>query len=286
MKEYIRELFYFYKTPKDSKYLGGTLLKNTKFIGLTIVLELVIFIIIFPFLYYISEQKFLPEDFSKIEYKDNTFIHTIIITAFIIPVIEELIFRLPLRFNTFYYLFIKRSIWNKIFPYIVYLIPFIFGIVHLSNYGNIDLKLILLSPILVGSQIIGGYLYTFLRVKFNFISAIFSHIIWNILATIIPFCISYFEKPYVKTTNNYDVTIEYYDYNNLDNQNFFVDSVGSKIYKIQVSQFSINHIADTISNQKRNKMDFIIDIKLNSKNGISKEDFYDILKEYDNKNNY
>lgn len=286
MKEYIRELINFYKTPKDVQYLGITLLKNIKFILLTILLELVVFIIIFPFLFYISEQKILPEDFSKIEYKDNTLINTLIITAFVIPIIEELIFRFPLRYNKLYSFFIKRSIWDKIFKYIVYLIPFIFGIVHLSNYGMIDFKLILLSPILVGSQILGGYLYTFLRVKFNLISAIFSHIIWNALATIIPLCISFFEKTYTKANDNYDVTIKYYDYNDLNEQKIIIDSSNNKIYKLEASQFSINHITDTISSKKRDKIDFIIDIKVDSKNGITKEDFYKIIQEYDKENNY
>lgn len=281
MKNYLIELYKFYKNPKDERIKDYSLNKNIKYVLYTSLVDFGIFLLLFPFLHYLLEHNLIPEDIEKISYKDNTVISSIIIISVLVPIIEEIIFRLPLRYNRFYALFMSSKIWNYIFKVLIYSIPFIFGIVHLNNYGEITLSLLKIAPILVGSQIIGGYLFTFLRVRFNFISAVISHCLWNFSITIYLLITSSFEKPYSQTTENYDVKIKYFEYNDLEKQKLVVDSSKNRIFRIEANQYSINHLVDSLTNKERKKTDFIIDLKLESKKGITKEEFLDIINKYD-----
>lgn len=285
MKNYLIDLYQFYKNPNDERIKDYSFNKNIKYILYTSLVDFAIFLLLFPFLHYLLENNLIPEDIEKISYKDNTIISSIIIIAVLVPLMEEIIFRLPLRYNRFYALLIPRKIWNYIFRVLIYSIPFIFGIVHLTNYGEITLSLLIMAPILVGSQIIGGYLFTFLRVRFNFISAVLSHCLWNLSITIYLLITSSYEKPYSQTTENYDVKIKYFEYNNLEKQKLVIDSSKNRIFRIEANQYSINHLVDSITNKERKKTDFIIDLKLESKKGITKDEFIDIINIYDLNNN-
>lgn len=285
MKNYLIDLYQFYKNPNDERIKDYSFNKNIKYILYTSLVDFAIFLLLFPFLHYLLENNLIPEDIEKISYKDNTIISSIIIIAVLVPLMEEIIFRLPLRYNRFYALLIPRKIWNYIFRVLIYSIPFIFGIVHLTNYGEITLSLLIMAPILVGSQIIGGYLFTFLRVRFNFISAVLSHCLWNLSITIYLLITSSYEKPYSQTTENYYVKIKYFEYNNLEKQKLVIDSSKNRIFRIEANQYSINHLVDSITNKERKKTDFIIDLKLESKKGITKDEFIDIINIYDLTNN-
>lgn len=284
MKNYFIELYQFYKCPTDERIEDYSFKKNFKYILFTSLVDFIVLLLIFPILYYLLKNNLVPEDFENISYKDNQIVSAIIVISVLVPFIEELIFRLPLRYNKFYKLLITRKSWNYIFKILVYTVPFVFGLVHLSNYGNITLSLLKIAPILVGSQIIGGYLYTFLRVRFNFISALISHCLWNFLLSLYPLVAAVFEKPYTVKTDKYEVQIIYSEYNDLDKQKLIIDSSGNKLFKVESNQFSINHLVDSLTGEKRKKTDFIIDLKLESKKGITKEEFVDIINKYDMEN--
>src|SRR5699024_5108010 len=84
------------------------------------------------------------------------------LTVIIIPFIEEIIFRLFLRFRRNYFLQIIISLfpqtknpvsifWNKKFGYIFYLSAIVFAFIHITNYDSND-NIIYLIPILVLPQ--------------------------------------------------------------------------------------------------------------------------------------
>lgn len=184
MKTYFIELFNFYKNPKDVRIKNYTLIKNIKYILYTFLADLSLTLIFFPFLYLLSKNNLIPEDFERINYTDNTLLKSLMVIAVFVPLLEEIIFRFPIRYNKLYRYFISAKVWDFLFKILVYIIPLLFGFVHLSNFGDLTLPLILMSPVLIGSQIIGGYLYTFLRVKFNFVSAVVTHMLWNLVLSL------------------------------------------------------------------------------------------------------
>lgn len=284
MKKYFTELFNFYKNPKDERIANYTLRKNIKYILFTFFVDLSLFIILFPFLYYLLKNNLIPEDFERIDYADNTFFKSLLIVAFLVPFVEEIIFRLPIRYNKLYAYFISTKVWNNLFKILVFTLPPLFGFFHLANYGELTFSLILIAPVLIGSQIIGGYFYTFLRVKFNFASALISHILWNLVLSItLPFLLS-LEKPYKQNDKNISIEIKQYEYNNLENQNLIIDSIGTKIFKVEANQYSLNHLVDTIANEERRKTDIIVNLKVISNKGISKKKFLEIIDDFDQKN--
>lgn len=281
MKTYFIELFNFYKNPKDLRIKNYTLIKNIKYILYTFLADLSLTLIFFPFLYLLSKNNLIPEDFERINYTDNTLLKSLMVIAVFVPLLEEIIFRFPIRYNKLYRYFISAKVWDFLFKILVYIIPLLFGFVHLSNFGDLTLPLILMSPVLIGSQIIGGYLYTFLRVKFNFVSAVVTHMLWNLVLSLGVIFLLSVEKPFQQNDQDLSIEIKQFEYNNLESQNLTIDSIGSKIFKVEAKQYSLNHVVDTIANEQRRKTDVIVDLKLTSKKGITKENFVEIIEDFD-----
>lgn len=281
MKTYFIELFNFYKNPKDVRIKNYTLIKNLKYILYTFLADLSLTLIFFPFLYLLSKNNLIPEDFERINYTDNTLLKSLMVIAIFVPLLEEIIFRFPIRYNKLYRYFISAKVWDFLFKILVYIIPLLFGFVHLSNFGDLTLPLILMSPVLIGSQIIGGYLYTFLRVKFNFVSAVVTHMLWNLVLSLGVIFLLSVEKPFQQNDQDLSIEIKQFEYNNLESQNLTIDSIGSKIFKVEAKQYSLNHVVDTIANEQRRKTDVIVDLKLTSKKGITKENFVEIIEDFD-----
>ena len=116
------------------------------------------------------------------------------------PLFEELIFRLPLRFK-FNYLaqsiilfssiagkekktkvkIYLQNFWTTHFKWIFYSVSLIFGLIHLTNYEELSITIILFAPLLICSQFIGGLTMGYIRVKYNFILALLLHLTFNLI---------------------------------------------------------------------------------------------------------
>lgn len=70
-----------------------------------------------------------------------------------------------------------ERLWNKAFPFIFHGLAIAFGLIHLSNYENIS-NYFLAIP-LVSSQLVAGYIYGFIRMKFGLKYSIILHSAWN-----------------------------------------------------------------------------------------------------------
>lgn len=85
------------------------------------------------------------------------------------------------------YVFTKRfddtfeAFWAKNFTYIFHLVAVGFGLVHLSNYSDINNYLFAIP--LVISQIISGYVLGFVRMKLGFGYGVALHSAWNFIAS-------------------------------------------------------------------------------------------------------
>ncbi|WP_413534128.1 CPBP family intramembrane glutamic endopeptidase [Empedobacter brevis] len=281
MKIYLQQLIAFYKNPTDERIKDYSIKKNIVYIIYTFLLDFILCLPILLLMYVLELLNLSPKIIEKLDYRTETLPFIIIFSIFFVPILEEIIFRFPLRRNSLFAKFITEKQWKNIFRYLVYSIPLLFGFVHLTNYNQYNLQLILLSPILIGSQTIGGYLYTFMRVRFNLISTIVCHIFWNFVPITMGIAYSNFSKPYESTTSDYSVTIKYHEYFTPEKQSLTIDSANGWIYAIDSKQYSINHLVDTICLTERLDTDFIIDFNLKSKKGITKSQFLEIIKKYD-----
>ncbi|MEC4053721.1 CPBP family intramembrane glutamic endopeptidase [Myroides odoratimimus] len=281
MKNILLEVYRFIKNPNDQRIENWTLKKNIEYLLAILLFELFInALIYFPLIYFLNKVEPLLYDI-RIDYNSNTFLQTLVITAILFPIAEEFIFRYTLRYNKLFSKIINRDKWNFVFKILVYTSILLFGFVHSSNFENNSTFFYCILPILVSTQLFGGVFLTFLRVRFNLLTSIISHILWNGLLTIIPIIISIFEKPYERTTNDYAFKIEYLSYNTTNQQKFQIDSANNKIFKIEIEEYSINHILDSLYQYKRNRDDILINIKFESKTGLTKEELKNLLLDYD-----
>ena len=90
------------------------------------------------------------------------------VAAIVAPFFEELIFRGPLT------LFKKP----KIFRLAFYTIGFIFAYVHIFNF-EMNLNVVLFSPLLVAPQFFVGMIFGYIRVKFGLLWSILLHGTYN-----------------------------------------------------------------------------------------------------------
>jgi membrane protease YdiL (CAAX protease family) len=278
IKATIGDLFKFLRKPNDQQ-IQLNVKHKISFLLILLAFEIIItIIIIFPTLDVIDNV--LNIKVERINYS-NTFLHTLLLLVIVIPLIEELIFRYILKYQGIKTKFISLNKWKKIFPFLVYLLAISFGFAHLSNYLNESNLFFILSPFIILTQLLGGLVIAFIRIRLNFFWGVLYHWLWNFVVVIaIPISENIFTETYIEKNSNYTITIEekpYFDKRKL--QTIKIDSTNSKIYSLNVQQFSIQHVLDTLYKKEEYYVDdVLINLNFKSKQGLKKEEFIKILK--------
>jgi hypothetical protein len=205
---------------------------------------------------------------------DFGLIALILLGGVLSPFIEEIIFRLPLNYKR-NYLFkliglaigretIKKY-WFKHYSAFFYFFIVLFGSVHIFNYKDQALEILLLSPILILPQIIGGTVMAYLRMNLGFFWGFLQHAIFNSALMILAFYSNLEEKVMIDN-EDFKLKIEVAE-------NRFGEEVKIEINKdfdfmtdIEIEYAKYNQVAkqmdwDTI-NQKQNYKHFNIHFKL------------------------
>jgi membrane protease YdiL (CAAX protease family) len=278
IKTVVKDLFYFIKRP-DDRQVDISIKTKLLYILILLVFELIlIYTFVIPVLEWID---------SILELKSDAFTYDSLLTSFIlyviiVPFIEELVFRHLLRYQGLKARLISATRWHKIFPYLVYFSSICFGLVHVSNYTNSGSLFFILSPLLVLSQLAGGLILAFIRVRLDFLWGVLYHGLWNFMVAIaIPVAEQQlFYEPYTETNSNYTVTInEQLFFDDTKEQSIKADSTGGRIYSLNIKQYSVQDVLDTLyTKDVYYGEDVIINLNLKSKAGIKKEEVLKILK--------
>ncbi len=108
------------------------------------------------------------------------------------PLFEEFIFRLPLRYsrNYIFQLFGKRmqQFWEKHYAFFFYAFAIAFGLIHIFNYSNTEVLFYCIAPLVVISQISGGVILGYIRLKAGFFWGVLYHGLFNGIVFIIGLC--------------------------------------------------------------------------------------------------
>ena len=278
IKAKIGDLFKFLRKPNDQQ-IELNVKHKIFFLLILLVFEIIItIIIIFPTLDVIDNV--LNIKVERINYSD-TFTNSLLLLVIVIPLIEELIFRYILKYQGIKTKFISLNKWKKIFPFLVYILAIGFGFAHLSNYLNESNLFFILSPFIILSQLFGGLIITFIRVRLNFFWGVLYHWIWNFVVVIaIPISENVFTETYIEKKSTYTITVEekpYFD--KRKQQTIKIDSINGKIHSLNVQQFSIQHVLDTLYKKEEYYVDdVLINLNFKSKQGLKKEEFIKILK--------
>jgi hypothetical protein len=139
----------------------------------------------------------------------------------------------------------------------------------------------ILSPFIILSQLFGGLVITFIRVRLNFFWGVLYHWLWNFVFVIaIPISENVFTETYIEKKSTYTIAIEekpYFD--KRKQQTIKIDSINGKIHSLNVLQFSIQHVLDTLYKKEEYYVDdVLINLNFKSKQGLKKEEFIKILK--------
>ena len=278
IKETLLDFYHFVKNPKDNR-INLSFKDRLVFIFSLLLFELIITaLFIIPLEYGI--ELVIDVRFDKIDYSETVWI-IVLLQVLLIPFIEELIFRYFLRYKGFKTRFIGGDKWKRIFGILVYTSASLFGLVHISNYNNNDYIFYALAPLDVLSQIFGGLIITFIRVRLSFLYGVFYHSLWNFLVILaIPALIITFQNP-IKITNNFytlKITEKLFFEKKLS-QEIKIDSSNGKIFKMSIKQYSLQHILDTLYRPNTYYVDdVLIDGVFKSEHGIEKTKIVDILK--------
>ncbi len=109
------------------------------------------------------------------------------------PFIEEIVFRLPLRYKRNYifqlFNFISgnrvQKIWKKYYIFFFYAFAITFGLLHITNYENTELLFYCIAPILVVSQLLGGFILGYMRLRAGFFWGFLLHALFNGIAFLV-----------------------------------------------------------------------------------------------------
>ncbi|MCY0978882.1 CPBP family intramembrane metalloprotease [Chryseobacterium wangxinyae] len=220
----------------------------------------------------------------SLPYKFKTF-HAIIFWIILtVPFLEEFVFRLVLRYNSVFAGKINRQKWDQYFPYLVYITSISFGLVHVSNYYNDSAIFYALLPLILLSQLSGGFVLSYIRVRINFYYGFIYHALWNFTAVIIiPAIFLLFSGSIEEHTKSYNLRIEEQIlFHQNQTQKFSNDIRDNKIYKIEAEQFYLQDILDMVYGKNQFYVEeYLININFSSKGGVTKDEFKEILeKEY------
>jgi hypothetical protein len=127
----------------------------------------------------------------------------VLVGGIFIPFLEEIIFRLPLNYKRNYLFKFTGSIigkervrkfWFKYYTAFFYLFILAFAVIHITNYKDESIGILLLTPILVLPQVIGGTVMAYLRMHLGFFWGFLQHAIFNSTFMIIAFYANVEEK--------------------------------------------------------------------------------------------
>src|SRR5690606_21786204 len=146
----LHDLFNFLKNPQDSLDPNQSLRQKAKSFFLVLGIAILLSVFTAALLDILNEFGWINIDSHKIEdfMKTNSISKIFLLGVVLVPLLEEIIFRLFLRFKSNYllkfiiYLYPKskdsiHEFWQKYFGFIFYLSAIIFALVHLSNFNEI-----------------------------------------------------------------------------------------------------------------------------------------------------
>lgn len=217
--------------------------------------------------------------------------HPILIFTFVVfiaPVLEEFIFRFPLKYRRNYLArlisflskgwLIKR--WNSIFKYFLYLSVIVFGLIHLPNFNNSETLFFILSPVIIGSQLIGGFLLSYSRIKLGFVWSFFQHSAFNLVFLGLWIFFSHNQTIAEESNESFSIKIVEKAYVNKHNSYYKSKSNKDTVFYIDAMDISLANFIDSLNIKDFKRFeDRWVDVKINSVNGMTRKELESFLKE-------
>lgn len=196
-----KDLFAFLKSPNDQRDSVQQISFKSKRLLSLLFVDSIIMATLMPILYVVTEKTgWIDLDNHRLNNLLQTPLPNVLFLVGVGgPLIEELLFRLYLRFEHNFliqpivlisavagkntqlrvYKFLYNK-WQAYYPVIFYLSAVIFAIVHVSNY-EYSHRLLFLAPLLMAPQFIVGLFNGYLRVKYGLVWGFYLHALHNLI---------------------------------------------------------------------------------------------------------
>ena len=282
MKTLAKNIYSWFKNPDESKLnISG----GHKFI-LTGKMLLLDFLFTIPFLglTYLIHYYVLKLEEPLFDYNPYFLLSLVVIIG---PVIEELIFRFPLRYQRNYLARIVSWItggwlavkWNAFYKYFLYFMIISFGLIHLTNYKNSEILFFLLSPIIIGSQLMGGIVLSYSRVKLGFIWGILQHGLFNLTLIVIGLLFFHNSSLVNESTEDLKVEISELMYINKAESYYTSDEKDGLIYSIEAKHISLERLVNLLQPDGPKPYENVwVNAEISSKEGATAEEIMGVLK--------
>lgn len=252
LRLYLYDFFLFLKNPTQRPAETRSLISRATRFWMAYFTELCIAVVISIPLIYLADKFLLRlhlnDGFTSM---DNLFV-AIIFMVLLAPVLEELLFRYPLRF-----------IRPRFLKLAVYISSVLFGLVHLGNYENNQWLFYVLAPIIVSSQSLGGFVLAYLRLREGLLWSMFAHALFN--ATVILFSVI-FDQGLVRLNEQnerYSLTVKEYSFKQ-GKQVREIYRSGERIDSIVWKQASLQALVDSLSDKSLKADQTLVDVEFNT----------------------
>lgn len=288
----IQDINQFIVRPNDTKLDINFYQKTSIF--LSAFLYKILVASVFIALLFIIDEYFYELD-NSISSKKLTFFNAFISMVIAAPLIEEFLFRFPLKYKRNYiFIGIEKvfrinlyPFWQKYFRIIYYLFAVGFGYLHLTNYKNVGIILILLSPLIIGTQIWGGLVYGYLRLKLGFLWSVLGHALNNFIVIII---LILTHNAIALDLKNEQMEVKVTRLSFVDDapisKRYFKNNISGDIDSLFFKKTEMQEFLNQIygSNKLKTKENGIVNLTVRSRTnkGITKEDLLiELIKEFD-----
>lgn len=233
MLKIIKDFICYIKNPKDELDKDQSLRNKLSTLFSLLLLSFVFNALYFLFLSFLEYFNIISSSGHAFEafLAENHILYVIIIAVLIAPWFEEFTFRYflrlqPNRIYSFVYKtisfvnvntaeFLKKNLrllWQNYFKWLFYSSAVLFGLIHLFNFTDSNTAFLLL-PLLIVTQILGGLIFAYLRVRFSFNLAFIAHALYNLSIIIFILLIEAPTTDVVKISNeDFDLHIEKLNY--------------------------------------------------------------------------
>lgn len=285
-QEEIRFLFLFLKNPNpnfDEKY---SFFEKQRTITALFLLEVAFtFVLVLPLNYLIGKVYHLRYIDDLAYY---SIFEIIILGVFLIPFVEEIIFRLPLQYKRNYLFrffdlltknrFFERFL-NSNYKFFFYFFVISFGLLHATNYENkINLSFILISFFITISQVSGGLVMGYLRLKFGFIWGYIYHVIWNFVFLVGSYLLYHNTTLIDFKTNDTTIKLEYLS-STEGQSSIYKDIEDDTIYEMKMRNCDFQYLLNEVAPEYHSDEVGMINLDIKSQKGISRKELFRILKD-------
>lgn len=262
---YAQDFLLFLKNPGQQALAGEPPLSRSARFWLALLTKLCIAIAISVPLVYLVDRFVLRLRFSEsMEAVDSLFLF-IIFGVIIAPVLEELVFRYPLKF-----------VKPKYLKFAVYLSSIAFGLVHSINYENSQPLFYALLPIIISSQALGGFVLAYLRLREGLLWSMFSHGLFNAMVGLsllfVQGRVALDEKE-----GHYTLLVKEYAFK-ADTQATRIYRDGERIDSIIWKQASLQSLVDSLHGEGLYADQTIVDVELKTTRPIPADSVLTLLK--------